>query len=326
MTVCAVVVTYNRRDLLVRCIEALRAQADELVVVDNASTDGTAEALAERGVRTLRLDENAGSTGGFAAGVRVALETGADWLWLMDDDAEPEPGCLERLLAAEGDAAALAPAVVRADGELDLGHRGHLRGRARALPLEAYVAGEAPEIGYFTWVGVLLQASAVRAAGLPKAEMFIWADDYEYSLRIHEQGPIRLVPEARVLHHDVGQAHTSRRSRFWNRITGWTYGPAPLEAFWRNLCGVRNYVWIKKRYEGQGAIAAWGTIAQFALKSLLYDDRPLQRLPWIVRYGRAGRRGDFRNVRPADWAALARGGGVLRAGLRPRRSEASRDR
>jgi GT2 family glycosyltransferase len=337
MSVCAVVVTYNRRDLLVRCLDAVLAQSrapDELIVIDNASTDGSRELVAERGlldrVRWVRLGENGGSSGGFAAGVEAALPADADWIWLMDDDAEPELDCLERLLAsrAAGDpsTAALCPVVVRPDGEVDLGHRGHFDGKPRALPLSEYVAGTAPELGFFTFVGVLLRTAVARAAGPPKAELFIWADDYEYSFRVRGHGAIRLVPEARVLHHDVGQAHSNRRSRFWNRLTGWSYGPAPLESFWRNLCGVRNYVWIKKRYEGQSAPAAVLTVAQFAVKSLLYDDAPLRRIPWIVRYGVAGRRGDFRNVRPAEWVALARSGGVLRAGLSRRRSGAPRAR
>ena len=330
MTVCAAVVTHNRRDLLERCLDALAGQADELVVVDNASTDGTAELLAERGVRTVTLAENAGSTGGFAAAVEAALRTDADWIWLMDDDAEPAPDCLERLLASPAAAdpatAALAPAVVRPDGEIEPGHRGHLAGRPRALPVAAYSAADPPELGYFTWVGVLLRRRAVEAAGLPKAELFIWADDYEYSYRVGAEGSIRLVPDARIVHHDVGQAHTSRRSRLVNRLTGWSYGPTPLEAFWRNLCGVRNYVWIKKRYEGQGPAGAAMTVAQFAAKSLLYDDRPLRRIPWIVRYGLAGRRGEFTNVSPAEWAALARRGAVAREGLRRLRSEVRRSR
>jgi GT2 family glycosyltransferase len=317
MSACAVVVTYNRRELLVRCLAALRAQSvalDEIVVIDNASTDGTRELLAtEPGIRHVRLEENGGSSGGFSRGVLEARGCGADWVWLMDDDAEPEPDCLELMLASDGarGAAALAPAVVTPDGSVDLGHRGQFRGRPRALASTAYVPGTAPELGYFTFVGVLIRAAVARAADPPRADFFIWADDYEYSFRIREHGAIRLVPEARIVHHDVGQAFTSRRSRFWNRLTGWSYPPTPLEAFWRNLCGVRNSVWVKKRYEGQGPLGGWVTIGWFVVKTLLYDDRPLRRIPWIVRYGRAGRRdGEFRNIRPAEWVAMVRRGEV----------------
>ena len=192
MSVCALVVTYNRKQLLAECIDAVLGQTrpvDQLFVVDNASTDGTPELLRERGyldrpeVHYVRLDRNAGSSGGFAAGIAAAREVDADWLWVMDDDAEPEPATLERLLAspgaAEPDTAALCSAVVRADGSVDLGHRGHFRRRPRPLALGEYRDGTAPELDFFTFVGLLLRMPAARAADPPKAELYIWRDDYE---------------------------------------------------------------------------------------------------------------------------------------------------
>jgi GT2 family glycosyltransferase len=323
MSVAAVCVTYNRRDLVARCIEAVLAQTvpvSSLVVIDNASTDGTEELLRERGlldrpaVRLVRLERNEGSAGGYAAGVAEARQAEADWLWLMDDDSEPAPDTLERLLAspaaADPGTAALCSAVVRVDGSVDLGHRGHFRGRARPLALHAYVPGTAPALDYFTFVGVLVRMTVARAADPPRADLFIWADDYEYSWRVREHGSIRLVPDSRMLHLDVGQAYSNRRSRFWNRLLGWSFVPTPVEGFWRNLCGVRNFVWIRKRYEGQGRLGAAFLIAQFVLKALLYDEKPLRRVPWIVRFGRDGRRGVFNTIRPEEWAEMVRRGEV----------------
>src|SRR4051794_36805954 len=105
--VVAVVVTYNRSAMLAQCLAALFAQAvlpAEVVVVDNASTDGTRElvgaAAAPGGcdLRYLRLARNGGGAEGFHFGLRDALQRPCDWLWLMDDDAEPASDCLERLL------------------------------------------------------------------------------------------------------------------------------------------------------------------------------------------------------------------------------------
>jgi rhamnopyranosyl-N-acetylglucosaminyl-diphospho-decaprenol beta-1,3/1,4-galactofuranosyltransferase len=312
--VCAVVVTFNRRRLLAECLDALAAQTrapDRVVVVDNGSTDGTADMLRARAaVETVRLETNRGSAGGFATGVEAAR--GCDWLWLMDDDAEPAPDALERLLASDAArdpaAAALCPAVVLPDGTIDVKHRGDFRRRPRYLRRDRYTG--TPRLGFFTWVGVLLRAEVVRAAGPPKAELFVWADDYEYSFRVREHGEIRLVPASRVVHKDAGQAYTNRRSRFWNRLTGWDLDPTPIDAFWRNLCGIRNYIWLKRRYERQSAISAAGTAAQFMLKSLLYDERPLRRLRWIARAARDGRRGRFETITPQRWAAMLRRGDV----------------
>jgi rhamnopyranosyl-N-acetylglucosaminyl-diphospho-decaprenol beta-1,3/1,4-galactofuranosyltransferase len=323
MTVCALVVTYNRRELLGECIEALLGQtrpAEELIVVDNASTDGTAEWLRERGhldrpgVRYLRLERNLGSSGGFARGFEAARESGAEWLWTMDDDAEPQPDCLERLLASaparEAATVCVCPKVVYPDGSLNDVMRADFRRRLRPLRESRYRPGEHPSIGVTSFVGPLYRMSAVRSLDPPKEEFFVWGDDVEYSLRLAQLGEIRLVPEAIVVHKPLSQSHTNRRSRLWNALLPVHMHPTPLERFWQNLYGLRNYIWTKRHYEGQSAISAAGTTLQFVLKHLLYDDRPLRRIPWILRYARDGRRGHFHNIAPGEWAEMVRRGDV----------------
>jgi rhamnopyranosyl-N-acetylglucosaminyl-diphospho-decaprenol beta-1,3/1,4-galactofuranosyltransferase len=323
MSVCALVVTYNRRALLEECLRAIEAQTvppGELIVVDNASTDGTAELLREPGfagrpgVTVLRLDENLGSSGGFARGFEAARAADAEWLWTMDDDAEPAPDCLERLLesppAREPGTACVCPKVVYADGSLNDVMRADFRRRLRPLPPERYRDGHHPPIGVTSFVGPLYRMSAVRAIDPPKAEFFVWGDDVEYSLRLRREGEIRLVPEAVMVHRPASQSHMNRRSRFWNAVLPVRMYPTPLERFWQNLDGLRNYIWIKRHYESQSAVSAAGTTLQFVAKHLLYDDRPFRRIPWILRYARDGRRGRFHNIAPADWAEMVRRGDV----------------
>ncbi|MGH3706150.1 MAG: glycosyltransferase, partial [Agromyces sp.] len=104
--VVAVVVAYNRRDLLVEVLEALAVQRHPLarvVVVDNASTDDSADVARAAGdlVDLVSLPRNTGGAGGFAAGMAVALDRHEpDWLWLMDDDTVPTPDALAALLEA----------------------------------------------------------------------------------------------------------------------------------------------------------------------------------------------------------------------------------
>jgi len=123
---CAVLVTFNRKELLIECIDGLLKQTrkpNTVYIVDNASTDGTPEFLKERNlirelppetfpentwkhtcsshdvtIRYLRMKKNTGGAGGFREGMKNAFEEGFEWLWLMDDDVEPMPDALERLL------------------------------------------------------------------------------------------------------------------------------------------------------------------------------------------------------------------------------------
>lgn len=321
MSVAAAVVTHNRKLLLGECVAALLDQTRPLatvLVVDNASSDGTSEHLSalgllDRGVEYVRLEENVGGAGGFSEAVRLGRGLGCEWLWLLDDDAEPRPDALERLLesppAADPRVVALAPKVEYATGGLDLNQRGHFRRRLRYLPADAYRGGNA-ELGYTSFVGSLVRARAAAAIEPPRADFFVWGDDVEYSLRLRGQGQIRLVPDSVIVHKREAHAHLNARARFWNAVLPMQMFPTPLERFWQNLCGLRNYIWMKRHYEGQGPISAIGTTIQFMVKALLYDEQPLRRMKWIVRFARDGRAGRFRNIQPDRWLAMIERGEV----------------
>jgi glycosyltransferase involved in cell wall biosynthesis len=101
--VCAVVVTFNRKVLLGECLRGLLLQSrklDHIVVVNNASTDGTREMLQAQfpQLEVITLPDNQGGAGGFHAGIKAAYERGYDWVWVMDDDVEPHEDCLETML------------------------------------------------------------------------------------------------------------------------------------------------------------------------------------------------------------------------------------
>ena len=103
----ALILTYNRKDVLARCLHATLAQiepADEVIVLDNGSTDGTGEFLQEAGllsrIALYRMPENVGPAAGIETLFRLALERGSDWLWFMDDDTIPEPDALKELKRA----------------------------------------------------------------------------------------------------------------------------------------------------------------------------------------------------------------------------------
>lgn len=191
--VVAVVVTWNRKELLARNLRAVLAQTrpvDEILVVDNASTDGTPEMLAAEFpmVRVVRLAGNAGAAGGMHVGVREGLALGADWLWLMDDDGVPAEGCLvEQMRIALREGYALCgPLLLDVEEPSQLAFppsRPTMSRKVRTLRLHLSTDHfDSPVAGL--WNGTLLRADAARSVGLPKAEMFIWGEEHEYSHRL----------------------------------------------------------------------------------------------------------------------------------------------
>jgi rhamnopyranosyl-N-acetylglucosaminyl-diphospho-decaprenol beta-1,3/1,4-galactofuranosyltransferase len=232
-TVCAVVVTYNRRDLLERCLDCLDSQTrppDLILVIDNASTDGTAEALAGReGCEVLTLDENLGGAGGFEQGLTAAYERGFDWIWLLDDDTFAETPCLERLLAGAA-RAPRSPSIVSSivrwrDGSLHPMNRPWLRPNLRAEFAQGVAAGLLL-MRAATFVSTMIHRRAVERYGKPHGEYFIWIDDIEYTARILRREPGYIVPDSVAVHWTERAYDTlaDTRGRFYYKVRNqlWT--------------------------------------------------------------------------------------------------------
>jgi rhamnopyranosyl-N-acetylglucosaminyl-diphospho-decaprenol beta-1,3/1,4-galactofuranosyltransferase len=100
--VIAVIVTYNRQQLLSECITALKNQTrkvDKILVINNGSTDETSSWLQSQHDIDHISQENVGSAGGFYTGIKTAYESGYNWMWMMDDDGYPKEDALEKLMA-----------------------------------------------------------------------------------------------------------------------------------------------------------------------------------------------------------------------------------
>lgn len=266
-TVCAVVVTHDRRDMLRECLGALAQQTrppEAVLVVDNASADGTAAMLAEEfpEVDVHRLATNEGGAGGFHEGMRAAYGRGFDWLWLMDDDTVPTPAALERLLAGAERADALGrsawvlaskvlwnderlhpmntalPAMHRLDDLVDATSRGLLAIRSASA------------------VSLLVSARAVERFGLPVKRYFIWSDDVEYTARILRSKPGYLVPDS-VVHHRTATAYTTpegsperfyyavRNNLYMARSSAWE-PQEKLRILWMLLIHVREFLMLNR--------------------------------------------------------------------------------
>lgn len=205
-SVAAVVVTYNRLPLLRQCLAALAAQtAQDLTIflVDNASTDGTAEAVAEMALPNLvyrNTGKNLGGAGGFAYGVREAALAGYDALWLMDDDTLPTPTALEAFLQADrnlqGRYGWLSSRALAPDGT---DQPMNLQRVTPYKDLPGFDGERIPAV-MASFVSLFLRTETVHRYGLPIAEFFIWSDDWEYTRRISRAQPCYVVPASRVVH------------------------------------------------------------------------------------------------------------------------------
>jgi GT2 family glycosyltransferase len=249
LSVASVTVAYNAARVLPRQMEALLRQSrslQEIVVVDNASTDGTSALLAERypQVTILKMPENLGMGGALAVGLAYAsLEKRHDWIWTFDGDSIPNDDALQALL--EG-------AESLGDGESEAGI-------AAALPVhretgdcyypllwrDGFVKPSAELLRQPIWFadlvissGCMMRRSVVEKVGLPRADFFIDFVDFEYCLRVRSHGyKIAVITQAKVAH-EIGKAR-----RVW--LPGYTRA-------WPNHAPFREYYMSRNL-----AYAAW---------------------------------------------------------------------
>ena len=294
--VVAVVVTWNRRTLLERILRAIDAQdrrPDEVIVVDNASTDGTPEALdvlageLRTPVQVLRLTRNTGGAGGFNAGIATAVERGADLLWLMDDDGLPPADCLSTLLQYADRYDFLGPAVVAEGDPGRLCFPIRLPGRATVVhalsDVEAAAAGDVLEGVVIPFNGVLVTRELVSRIGLPREEFFIWGDDVEYLWRAKRAGArVATIVTSHFRHpatDDLGTPMMLGRT---------TYNHSPSDL--KHYCMVRNNITNLREYVGVLGVLA------FLVKTVwfyLVTRRQPRRLALSTQAALAAARGDF---------------------------------
>lgn len=235
-SVAAVVVTYNRLALLQECIAALRAQTrrpDEIIVVNNSSTDGTAEWLSTQSDLTVITQENLGSSGGQYAGIKTAYQKGHEWFWCMDDDTIAAPTALERLCAtpyiSNPKTGFLACLVTHEKGQAIPG--GWFVPADAARWSQTVLSDRCVAVDMSTFVALMVSRNAVETVGLPMKSFFIMTDDWEFTTRISHQFSGYCVLDSLVVHkiQRPPTAYELRRS-------------------WKHLYTVRNEAaWIRAK-------------------------------------------------------------------------------
>lgn len=277
--IAVVIVTYNREKLLLECLNALSRQTrlpDCIYVFDNASTDGTHDLFVEKfsvdgfsrpgleqpeqddlesypcrfpaGLNNesvfgyyLRSRVNIGGAGGFHEAIKLANQAGFNWVFVMDDDAEPVPNTfqiLESFLeqhSADEKISALACKKVDHMGNIEKIHRGYFCPfRLKTIPLSRKkYSNDKVEIDYASFVGLFINIEAVKLAGYPLKNFFIYFDDVEYCLRLQKFGAIYLVPASVIVHKDK-----------INLQSGANIKNIPVNEFWKRYFGIRNLTYF----------------------------------------------------------------------------------
>lgn len=301
-SIAAVVVSYNRKHLLVECVDALLAQTvplEAIYVIDNASTDGTQELLRERGylrlptIRSVVLPQNSGGAGGFHDGMEIAYADGHDWIWVMDDDCEPLPDALALMLPCTTipQVAAIANRKLRADrGELSVGN---------TLPMPGKPGNEAgyKYLSFSSFVGLMVHRSTIERIGLPRKEFFIYGDDVEYCQRIITVGNIAYADTSIVLHKEHLKEPIVRCSIFGRTARRLTFKRSCMEYF-----TIRNILWTDRHSPGSSRLDAVHIVLiclKRIVRVLIVDrDHRLLRIWVLLRAYRDGFFGHFDNSFP----------------------------
>ena len=223
MTLSIVIVSYNAREDLGRCLESLHAAPPALThtitIVDNASTEGGLDRLRERwpAVRLIALDRNRGFAAGNNAGIRA---TEGELLLLLNSDTEAPRGAIDALVArlrAHPDAAAAGPRLVDRAGRVEMSFGGmispltELQQKVRGAlydagvgPVRRWVERQARREQYVDWVSgacLLVWRADADAVGLLDERFFLYTEDVDFCASLRARGrKILFTPSAEIVH------------------------------------------------------------------------------------------------------------------------------
>jgi rhamnopyranosyl-N-acetylglucosaminyl-diphospho-decaprenol beta-1,3/1,4-galactofuranosyltransferase len=318
-SVAAVVVTHNRIELLIHCINALRNQSvkiDSIIVIDNGSTDDTNVWLDKQKDLKIFHQDNSGSSGGFYRGIKEAYDAGHDLIWVMDDDAIPRVDCLEQMLSAAKESSVLYPAyfpTIIEDGKPAKKYHGNIRFMPNMKMIQTKLAADDNNFNdhkiipaeFGSYLGLLLRRSTVEKVGFPNPDFFIHADDVEYCIRISELcGKMAYVKDAMIDHRLVkttGNVHT-------RSVMGYTFQNTDIGRLPMHYFGLRNVIYLKAQHFRKHShlkmlqfrlfLMAWYTRNSFRI--LLGEDNKIIRLKFFWSCINDGLTGKFNNKKPFE--------------------------
>ena len=239
----AVVVTYNRKELLKECIEELtKNQEIDFMIIDNASTDGTADMVKNYTSDKLfyvNTGENLGGAGGFNFGIKEALKhDNYDYIWIMDDDTIVHEDSLEKLVEKaellNGEFSFLSSVALWKDETLC--NMNIQKTSYKTIEHYSEILKGILYIDYASFVSCFINVKSIKEVGLPIKEFFIYGDDMEYTMRLNTHKPGYLVPDSIVTHK-------------MNSNEGINIVDADASRIERYFYNYRNLLFIYKKYD-----------------------------------------------------------------------------
>lgn len=247
--VICVVVTYNRKELLKECIEALLKQTYknfEILIIDNNSTDGTRDYIQDfisgERVRYVNTNKNIGGAGGFNFGIKEAYKIGCDYVWMMDDDTIAKDDSLEKLMDADrilnGNYGFLSSTTLWTDGTPCVMNK-------QKVQKDWYDSSDLLKYGllrtyYATFVSFFMKMQTAIDVGLPVKEFFIWGDDVEYTNRISKKYNCYVAGQSQVVHKIKDNNGSNIAKENGDRISRYKFA-------YRNECFIARENGIKGR-------------------------------------------------------------------------------
>jgi rhamnosyltransferase len=229
-SVASVTTAYNCAPDLARHVNALLRQErrlQEIIVVDNASTDETSSLLAARypQVTVLRMPDNLGTGGALAAGLTYAArEKKHDWIWMFDQDSVPAPDALALMLQGaqrfDGNSSEVGIlAALPVDRHMENSSSPWLWRDGFVKPSAEILAHPVLFADLVITSGAMVRRTVVEKIGLPRSDFFIDFVDYEYCLRARSHGyKIAVITRAKLFH-EIGKSH---KVRFLGRRYHWS--------------------------------------------------------------------------------------------------------
>lgn len=271
MHVVTVVLNWNGRDDTLACLESLRRldwSRHETIVVDNGSSDGSAEAIEARHpeATVIATERNLGFAEGNNVGLRAALEAGADYVLLLNNDTLVAPDLLAQLVSeaeSRPDAGVICPLIYYLDppdriwyaGARFDARRGHNGRHTGYGETDRGQYDRVREIGRATGAAMLVRRSVIEEVGLLDGELFLQVEDVEWSLRMRRAGwRIFFAPAGKV----------------WHRVSVATGGEhAPATAYYE----MRNTLAVCDRYAPLRGLSAARRRAAILAVQLLHARR-----------------------------------------------------